>query len=735
MTSHDEILERMSGANPLPDVEMITDGQLAEMTLQLEEARRAGRIPDEPQELRPTRTRVRWIRPAVAFAAAVLVAFAVIGAVSLTTGGESDVADQTSSTTTTETTSPSTTSTVELPPGEWNPVLATIVAGAAPEPAICPAGTDPTAAGPVEDRPAIGSPGLLSAAFDRHAGRVVYVDGAGATWAFDVCTNTWTDLQPSGAVTGNISGGLVYDRDSDVTVSIEHDEIFVYDANSNTWEVRANTSGVYLGPIGTAYDPVSGLVVTATAAGPGSSRPGYDLVDNWLVQAYDVDTDTWHDLGLVPLSRQTPCCTGIDLLGYSVELDRLILTTYVEEDEATLLLDPRTGEMTVHAIPTPVVNLGWPSHDYGQGDTVYVHAADQVVDGRWTDVLCGFDPTAIAWTRCYTAPEQFPALKHDNFDAIVGDPINNRLLLIGSTYYTSVPRGTDDVWAIDLATGDWTEVLAPTEAVAPFSPGEWDSLLATARSQMPPEPASCPAGDDPDRPGPVDQARPSRGTPDDHAAAFDRRTGRIMHVDGAGETWAFDVCTNTWLQLNPAGEPIDQSLVYDVDSDVTVAVGPGDFSVYDARTNTWMRPALEVVGGPDPGAFAGVAYDPISGLIITTGNESIWAYDVDSSRLTHLGAMPDESIGLGGYLPDLDRLVLWIAWSDPVLVDPRTGAKAAAPNELPFLERYHYHDRKGAAAVDTINNRLVVIGSYGFDDVWGIDLDTSELFQLLAPST
>ena len=101
MTSHDEVLERMSGANPLPDVEMITDGQLAEMTLQLEEARRAGRIPDEPQELRPTRTRVRWMRPAVAFAAAVLVAFAVIGAVSLTTGGESDVADQTSPTATT----------------------------------------------------------------------------------------------------------------------------------------------------------------------------------------------------------------------------------------------------------------------------------------------------------------------------------------------------------------------------------------------------------------------------------------------------------------------------------------------------------------------------------------------------------------------------------------------------------------------------------------------------------
>jgi len=100
MTSHEEMLERMNGANPLPDSDMITDGQLAEMTLQVEEARRAEQAPEQPQELKPTRTRVRWLRPAVAFAAALMVAFAVIGAVSLTTGGESDVADEPSPTTT-----------------------------------------------------------------------------------------------------------------------------------------------------------------------------------------------------------------------------------------------------------------------------------------------------------------------------------------------------------------------------------------------------------------------------------------------------------------------------------------------------------------------------------------------------------------------------------------------------------------------------------------------------------
>lgn len=720
MTSHEDMLRRMSGANPLPDVEMITDGQLAEMTLRIEGVRRSELTTEQPQRLVPTRQRVPWRRPAIAFAAAMLTAAAVVGVVSLTTGDESQVTDPTS-----------TTATFDVAPDEWNPVLATVFAGPAREATTCPPGTDPSQPGPQsQERPAAGSTGQLRAAFDIHTGRVLYVDRAGATWAFDVCANTWIDLRPGGSPTGNLSEWLIYDVDSDVTVSIEADEIFVYDSASNTWENRVNTDNPDIGPTGAAYDPVSGLIITA------SQQPDDSNLDAWSVQAYDVDTNSWHDLGTVPLPRQSPCCTGIDLLGYSVELDRLILTTYVEDQEATLLLDPRTGEMSTHIVPTPIVNLGWPSRSYGQGDTVYVHADDQVANGRWNDVLCGFDADEIAWSRCYVAPDHFPALSHNAFDAVVGDPVNNRVLLLGGTYnnFSSDPPGTNDVWAIDLETGEWTEVLAPSGFLEPSESGAWDSLLATARSQIPPEPATCPEGVDPDTPGPATQPRPLPGSPDDHDATFDLRTGRIMHVDGAGETWAFDVCTNTWLQLNSSGEPVDRSLVYDVDSDVTIALGPGDFSVYDAGTNTWTRPPVEVVGGPAPNYFAGVAYDPVSGLVITSSGRAIWAYDVDSNQLARIGAVPEGVIALAGYLPDIDRLVIAVAWSDPILIDPRTGMRSPAPDELPFLTRYDYHDGKGAAAVDTINDRLVVIGSYSGDDVWGIDMDTSDLTELLAPS-
>lgn len=69
----------------------------------------------------------------------------------------------------------------------------------------------------------------------------------------------------------------------------------------------------------------------------------------------------------------------------------------------------------------------------------------------------------------------------------------------------------------------------------------------------------------PDKPGPVDQARPPLLfiTP----MAFDRRAWKIVAFADL-ETWAFDVCTNTWTQMHPerrsdAWDPP----VYDVDLD------------------------------------------------------------------------------------------------------------------------------------------------------------------------
>jgi hypothetical protein len=345
---------------------------------------------------------------------------------------------------------PSPTTTVTPRAGTWNPILATTRAKTAPPAASCPPGTDPDTPGRAyQERPEAGWTSLLAAVFDRHTGRIVYVDTLGETWTFDVCANTWHRMNPTGALIGGLSAGMVYDVDSDLTVALGFEHISVYDANTNTWTQPSNdTVGIGDGlivPMGAAYDAVSGLIVT-TAMSVGNP-------DGWDVWAYDVDTNTWTPIGAVPLDRDTPCCTGIDLLGYTGGIDRLVFTTYFDGEEATLLVDPRTGETTRISTDTPVVNLVWPGGVYGPAvDTVYVK--------KGGDNICGYDPGTLTWTSCFAMPG---GSRYESFAAMVGDPINQRLVLINGVGGDWWSEATDDVWAIDLDNGEWTQLLAPLD--------------------------------------------------------------------------------------------------------------------------------------------------------------------------------------------------------------------------------------------------------------------------------
>jgi hypothetical protein len=49
------------------------------------------------------------------------------------------------------------------------------------------------------------------------------------------------------------------------------------------------------------------------------------------------------------------------------------------------------------------------------------------------------------------------------FGAMVGDPINDRLVLFHGVYGNFWVNADANVWAIDLDTGETTEILAPTD--------------------------------------------------------------------------------------------------------------------------------------------------------------------------------------------------------------------------------------------------------------------------------
>lgn len=145
---------------------------------------------------------------------------------------------------------------------------------------------------------------------------------------------------------------------------------------------------------------------------------------------------------------------------------------------------------------------------------------------------------------------------------------------------------------------------------------------------------ACPAGSTPNVPGAFGQARPpvSYGSP---PMAYDSRAGKIVLVR-VGDTWTFDVCTNTWALMHATDAVPVGPLVYDVDSDLTITIGAGYVWAYDLRADTWtQRGAAPFLGG------GRLLYDPASAHVIVarvaTMDLEVWTYAVATNAWTRIG--------------------------------------------------------------------------------------------------
>lgn len=334
-------------------------------------------------------------------------------------------------------------------PDEWNPILAERHARQAPAAAVCPTGSAPNTPGPAEqDRPNPDEYSTQAADFDRVWGRILMIDSEFQTWTFDVCTNTWHEMNPEGIVTG--WGSLVYDVDSDRSVLFGERRLWVYDRDRDEWERRdaAESEQHGWGGISAFYDPVSGLIVTHR------QQAARDGTETRAFYVYDVDTDTWTSLGTVE--------GGIfGVLGYSHEVDRIV-TTGVFSTQGMHLIDPRTGDVEYADQPHPefVGGFGYVEPANGAPTPYAMSLGPEDSSG----MVCELDGGTTGW-RCAPSVPPRGTYSYSPFNAITYDWINERLVFIGGAIHPwgdGEPIFFDDVWSLDPATGEWLELIPPT---------------------------------------------------------------------------------------------------------------------------------------------------------------------------------------------------------------------------------------------------------------------------------
>ena len=354
----------------------------------------------------------------------------------------------------------------------------------------CPSGSGTEQPGPPDQaRPDLGVMGVL-AAMDTTAGRIVAsagqsLDAAGASttgsmWTFDVRTRTWVERgiadTGSGAPTGLLK--FVYDEAADRTVGLPTGlaPVWAYDLAANAWtEVDAEGGGSDWWPI-VAYDPDRQQVLAWEHHG----------LHGAMVRALDREMGTWQVLyaqdqasGAAPPGADA-LIMGQAVAAYDTAVHRLILILTnagdLEQTGETWAFDPAEGIWEQGA---PVPNTlpggypaGWAAaFDPQQGKTVLfadtaVLAYDAAAD-TWTTVERG--PGWPAGCTVAGVPvDPMARVGHQ----MVYDPDNQRMVVLGGSVRPvgeapgSLPDeeapGVDDVWAYQLASNTWTQLLAPS---------------------------------------------------------------------------------------------------------------------------------------------------------------------------------------------------------------------------------------------------------------------------------
>jgi hypothetical protein len=326
-------------------------------------------------------------------------------------------------------------------------------------PSVCPPASTPEGPGSTASaRPSTDDHAYAQTVFDPASGRIVMITAAGDMWTLDVCTNTWAPAPRSLSLEGVRE--LVAVADSRRLVALQAGangwRTWTLDADADTWEEQgrpplSSEAGFIQGPEA-VFEPATGHVIVWEGA----------ISAMW---DYDADADTWEAIpmkGALPPTLDPALGWDVGLMTYDTTAGRLILYVGGESGSQTWEFDLRGGRWTDRRVDTPATGFGWvPS-----GDETAFDEANEVTVLSSGGTTATYDASAGTWTVLAGGDgiEHAPDARTTRlYFAMAYDPLNARIVVAGGEVKTNDRwRPTDDVIALDAATGRWVELVAPS---------------------------------------------------------------------------------------------------------------------------------------------------------------------------------------------------------------------------------------------------------------------------------
>lgn len=324
----------------------------------------------------------------------------------------------------------------------------------------------PPTATPTEEPIALNpSPrGYVNMAYDSESKQVILFGGqtgdvrdtSGETWAFDVTTQTWTEMRPPESPAEGAARVLAYDSESDrvILFDFQRVETWAYDYNTNTWtKMKGIGPRNHLGTV-IAYDAESDRIILFGGLNARTFEEYFN--DTW---AYDYNKDTWTEMK----PDVSPPGQNYQGMTYDTAADRIIswggdnrlphpIPDYPQMDSRVWAYDYNTNtwqEKSPNKGPGPRCCHGLAYAD--STSLVYMYGGTE----SGTSEMRTYNFKSNTWDRIEASTPFPPSLSRF---AMVYIPDTEQLVVFGGQVGGRQFNYTNQTWIYDVNTGTWSEV-------------------------------------------------------------------------------------------------------------------------------------------------------------------------------------------------------------------------------------------------------------------------------------